>query len=231
MHRLTQAVVRDGLGPDKSASARTKAEAVLAATTPGEPLDPSTWQAWARVIPHVLAADLAGTSNPDLRLLACAASLYLIACGDTGASEGLTSSLYERWRHRMGEDHPQTLASASNLAVILRQLGDLGGALDLCQDALTRRSRVLGEEHPDTLASANNLAVVLRSLGALQDARQLSCETLATCRSVLGEDHPHTLISADNLAKAERALAEADNDPGSHRPLLMQATRRDDPAI
>ena len=67
----------------------------------------------------------------------------------------------------MGEDHPQTLASASNLADHLRALGEHRAARDLDQDTLIRRRRVLGEDHPDTLASASNLADDLGALGEI----------------------------------------------------------------
>ena len=60
-----------------------------------------------------------------------------------------------------GEDHPDTLTSASNLANDLRALGEVQAARDLDQDTLDRKRRVLGEDHPDTLTSANNLAADL----------------------------------------------------------------------
>ena len=103
-------------------------------------------------------------------------------------------------RRVLGEDHPDTLASANNLAVDLRDLGEVQAARDLDQDTLDRRRRVLGEDHPDTLASASNLAADLRELGEVQAARDLDQDTLDRRRRVLGEDHPDTLASANNLA-------------------------------
>jgi hypothetical protein len=50
----------------------------------------------------------------------------------------------------LGEDHPDTLRSASNLALDLYALGDLPAARDLDQDTLTRLRRVLGDDHPNT---------------------------------------------------------------------------------
>ena len=68
-------------------------------------------------------------------------------------------------RRVLGEDHPDTLISASNLAETLRALGDLAGARDLHQRTYDTRRRVLGDDHPDTLASAGNLASTLHDLG------------------------------------------------------------------
>ena len=65
----------------------------------------------------------------------------------------------------LGDDHPHTLLSASNLAVDLATLGEHQAARELNEDTLARSRRVLGDDHPDTLASANNLAFDLRALG------------------------------------------------------------------
>jgi hypothetical protein len=64
-----------------------------------------------------------------------------------------------------GDDHPETLTSASRLAADLRELGEYQQARVLDKDTLARRRRVLGEDHPDTLTSATNLAADLRALG------------------------------------------------------------------
>ena len=65
----------------------------------------------------------------------------------------------------LGDDHPDTLASANNLAVDLSNLGERQAARELDEDTLARSRRVLGDDHPDTLSSANNLAGDLRALG------------------------------------------------------------------
>ena len=78
MHRLTQAILRDRLTPAQAAATRRYAEAMLAASNPGDPPNPVTWPRWARLTPHVLAADLAATDSPALRELACDACWYLL---------------------------------------------------------------------------------------------------------------------------------------------------------
>ncbi|MGH3868867.1 MAG: tetratricopeptide repeat protein, partial [Pseudonocardiaceae bacterium] len=76
-------------------------------------------------------------------------------------------------RRVLGEDHPDTLASASNLACDLRALGHHEQARQLQQDTLTRSRRVLGDDHPRTLVSASNLVADLRALGREDEANQL----------------------------------------------------------
>ena len=96
----------------------------------------------------------------------------------------------------LGDDHPDTLASADNLAADLRNLGEHQAARELDEDTLARPRRVLGDDHPSTLTSADNLAGDLRNLGEHQAARELDEDTLARRRRVLGDDHPDTLPSA-----------------------------------
>jgi Tetratricopeptide repeat len=84
--------------------------------------------------------------------------------GRYAEARDLAQDNLDRSRRVLGEDHPDTLTSATDLALDLRDLGEVQAARDLDQDTLDRRRRVLGEDHPETLASANNLAADLRAL-------------------------------------------------------------------
>ena len=165
LHRLTQAILRDRLTPAQAAATRKNAEALLAASDPGDPPNPATWPRWARLTPHVLAADLAATDSPALSELARHTCWYLIERGDTRTAHDLVNGLHQQWRDRLGEDHPHTLTAAHYLARTLLEMGRHAESRDLNQDTLERRRRVLGHDHPDTLHSAHNLAADLRDLG------------------------------------------------------------------
>jgi transcriptional regulator with XRE-family HTH domain len=208
MHRLTQAILRDQLTPDRAAATRRCTEAILAASDPGDPPNPETWARWAQLMPHVLAADLAATDNPALRELVRRVCWYLIERGDALTPRDLVSHLYQQWRDRLGEDHEHTLMAAHYLAWALLELGRYAESRDLNQGTLERRRRVMGDDHPDTLNSAHNLAVDLRQLGEVQAARDLDHDNLARQRRVLGQDHPSALRSASNLAADLRDLGE-----------------------
>ena len=117
--------------------------------------------------------------------------------GDDGRAQvQLDEDTLARRRRDLGEDHPGTLAAASNLAVSLRAAGEYQAARELDEDTLARRRRVLGEDHPDTLTSASNLVMILGRVSEEQAARELAEDTLARRRRVLGEDHPDTGASA-----------------------------------
>ncbi len=208
MHRLTQAILRERLTPAQAAATRNYAEALLAANDPGDPPNPVTWPRWARLTPHVLAADLAATDSPALRELARHTCWYLIERGDTRTAHELADDLRQRWRDRLGEDHEHTLTAAHYLAWTLLEMGRYAESQDLNQDTLARRRRVLGQDHPDTLYSAHNLAINLRKLGDVQAARDLDQDTLDRHHRILGQDHRSTLRSATILAHDLRVLGE-----------------------
>jgi transcriptional regulator with XRE-family HTH domain len=208
MHRLTQAILRERLTPAQATATRRYAEALLAASNPGDPPNPVTWPRWARLTPHVLAADLAATDSPALRELVRYTCWYLIERGDARTAHDLVNGVYQQWRDRLGEEHEHTLTAAHYLAWTLLEMGRHAESRDLNRDTLVRRRRVLGEDHPDSLYSAHNLAIDLRELGEIQAARDLNHDTLDRRRRVLGEDHPDTLYSAHNLAIDLRELGE-----------------------
>jgi hypothetical protein len=209
MHRLTQAILRDGLTPARAAATRRCAEAILAASDPGHPPDPGTWSRWAQLMPHVLAADLAATDSPELREVVRRTCWYLIERGDARTAQDLMSNLRQQWRDRLGADHPHALMAAHYLAWALWELGRYAESRDLNRDTLARHRSLFGDDHPDTLNSAHNLAMDLRMLGDAQAACELDHDTLGRYRRSQGHDHLSTLRSASNLAADLRALGEA----------------------
>jgi len=225
LHKLTQAILRDRHTPAQAATTRRRTEAILAASNPGDPANPATWPRWARLMPHVLAADLTATDNPELRELARDACWYLIARGESGTCHDLASDLHQRWSNRLGKDHEHTLAIAHYLGWALRVMGRYADARNLDQDTLDRRRRVLGEDHRDTLRSAHHLATDLRDLGDAQAARALDQDTLERRRRVLGEDDRETLFSANNLAETLRILGEEQAAHDLHQDTLDRKRR------
>jgi hypothetical protein len=116
--------------------------------------------------------------------------------GDDGRAQvQLDEDTLARRRRDLGEDHPDTLAAASGLAVSLRAAGEYQAARELDEDTLARRRRVLGEDHPDTLAAAFQLVCALSELSEHHAARELNDDIIARRRRVLGDEHPETIMA------------------------------------
>ncbi len=103
-------------------------------------------------------------------------------------------------RRELGEEHPHTLTSMTNLAALYMKQGRFDEAEPLYLKTLEIMKRILGEEHPSTLASMVNLALLYNNQGRYDEAEPLYVKTLEIMNRVLGEEHPSTLASMGNLA-------------------------------
>ena len=100
----------------------------------------------------------------------------------------------------LGADHPDTLATRSNLAFWTAKVGNGQRALALYQELLPDRIRVLGADHPNTLATRSNIAGMTGSVESPQRALALYQELLPDQIRVLGADHPNALATRTNVA-------------------------------
>lgn len=203
LHRLIAALLR--VTPAKHDMA-TRAVHLLVAAVPAQPWrNPPTWHAWQQLLPHVLAATdqhrNLDTASVEVAWLLDGAATYVHTRGNPARARSLFERALSLRRAVLGDDHPDTLDSAGNLAAGLHVLGQYDAARQLNEDALLRCRRVLGEDHPHTLHAAYGLATDLRALGHLEQARQLDEDTLTRRRHILGDDHLDTLRSATNLAR------------------------------
>ena len=86
---------------------------------------------------------------------------YHFARGLYALARNANEQAFALARRVLGEQHPHTLASMNNEAVMLYAQGDLAGARALQEQALAACREVLGEQHPHTLTGMNNLARIL----------------------------------------------------------------------
>ena len=128
------------------------------------------------------------------------AAWYLAMQGNHSTAEKMIRKVLDGFEKIFGENHPATLASVSNLALVLQCQGKYRAAEKMNRRALDGMERVLGEEHPDTLLSVGNLARVLWHQGQYKEAEKMNRRALDGREKVLGEEHPETLSSVSNLA-------------------------------
>jgi Tetratricopeptide repeat/Domain of unknown function (DUF4062)/NB-ARC domain len=233
VHRLVQTLARSyATSPNIPDWPRITLR-LLGESAPANPWNnPATWPAWRQLLPHALTVtDARSRPEPDpdagrLSWLLNHAARYVQTRGQPRTARPLLERAYHILQQlHTDPDHPETLRSASNLAVVLRAVGELERAFQLAEQTLARSRRVLGDDHPDTLASASNLAVVLRAVGELERACQIEEETLARRRRVLGDDHPDTLASAGNLAVVLRAVGELERARQLNEDILARRRR------
>lgn len=142
------------------------------------------------------------------------------ALGDKQAAEtSLRAVLAVRVREQYAE-HPDTLATRSNLAIALQAQGRRIAAEEEHRVVLGMREHTLGPEHPDTLAARLLVAGVLldgrKNAEAEADYRAL----LSIMKRVLGPEHRNTILCGNNLAVALGAQGKHAEAEAEHRTLL-----------
>jgi len=149
----------------------------------------------------------------------------------TEAEPLLVRALYIQ-RKLWGNEHPDTAASLTNLALLYHDQGKDAEAEPLFVQTLEIYEQVLGADHPNTVTSLHNLASLYMSQGKHAEAEPLFLQALSTRENVLGANHPATAATFNNLAllyqdqgkytEAEslflRALAIRENVLGARHP-------------
>jgi CHAT domain-containing protein/tetratricopeptide (TPR) repeat protein len=119
----------------------------------------------------------------------------------------------------VGEDHPSSALTVSNLGLLYLHMGDCRTAERLLEQAREIRRRVPGEEHPDYAVSLNNLARLYEDQGRLEQAEPLFQQAWEILERALGADHPTSAITLSNLS----ALAHCQRDYEQAEALCVQA--------
>jgi serine/threonine protein kinase/Flp pilus assembly protein TadD len=148
---------------------------------------------------EAISADFSDRPEIDARLRSTIGYTYLELGRFERAEPQLVRAIEIRKRV-LGEEHPLTLLSMNNLAILYRKQDRYQEAERLYGTTLEGRKRALGEGHPDTLRTMNNLAVLYGFQGRYAEAERLYRSSLEVQQRVLGGEHPDTLASMNNLA-------------------------------
>ncbi|KAF6834014.1 Kinesin light chain 5 [Colletotrichum musicola] len=145
-----------------------------------EPSEERNWMEWGKLLMNV--------------------SRYLVMIGNDSKAEVILQQVVSTRAEILGQEHPSTLTSMTNLSSAISRQGRLKEAEELDVRVMETRNRVLGEEHPDTLTSMANLASTFSNQGRWKEAEKLQSQAMGIWQRVLGEEHPNTLTSMANLA-------------------------------
>ncbi|MEV0484168.1 FxSxx-COOH system tetratricopeptide repeat protein [Streptomyces sp. NPDC050508] len=207
VHRLVQAVIRDGVGAERWRELRGVVHAALADANPGNPEATADWGEYDELLPHLEPSRAAADPNPEVRKLIIDSVRYLWKRSLYGTAHDLAVRTLERWSRPGfpgGEgDDVHTLLLRTQLGNVLRSQGQLVLAYELDSEVLERFTATRGAEYPATLAAAGNVGADLRALGRYQEARELDRNTCEVALREFGEDHQRTLMYTNNLGMSE----------------------------
>ncbi|KAI1158206.1 heterokaryon incompatibility protein-domain-containing protein [Nemania serpens] len=101
----------------------------------------------------------------------------------------------------LGEEHPETLGSRSNLAGWLKGKCRRAEAETVYRQLVTLRTKVLGSDHKDTIESMNDLSVVLSEEEKFCEAEEVLREVIKLQEYAYGKGNIEVLRSTGALAK------------------------------
>jgi tetratricopeptide (TPR) repeat protein len=182
------------------------------------------WKAYMNHSMHVIGLpevqELEGRMTLLERIGRCEWSL-----GRYRAAERAYRQAYEQRLAMSGREHPDTLMTMGNIALMLGCLDKWEEAENMHREELTLTKKVLGDQHPHTLTSQGNLALAVLGQWRYMEAGQMYGEMLPLQKEVLGEKHPDTMTTMQNLGAALRGLGDHAGAEQMHREAL--ALRRE----
>ncbi|CAM6031317.1 unnamed protein product, partial [Sphagnum compactum] len=109
-------------------------------------------------------------------------------------------SYYEMNARTLGIDHPSTLASLHELALLYHKLGQFAKASEELDTCYQKQVAKLGADDIQTLDTLNDRGLNLIALGRREEGLKLLLDCMERRKKVLGESHADSLSSMTNLA-------------------------------
>jgi serine/threonine protein kinase len=137
----------------------------------------------------------------------------------------LHSSALDTRRRVLGEDARESIASTSDVGVVLQAQGRSTEAEPYHREALERARRVLGEDDALTISSISNMGFLLREQGKFAEAEPYYREALANGRRALGDDAYATIRALGSLGSLLRAQSKFEEAEPIYRETLERRRR------
>ncbi|NBC32727.1 MAG: tetratricopeptide repeat protein [Alphaproteobacteria bacterium] len=207
VHRLVQAVTRDGLDDDTVRAYAEMSVRLIDRALPNA-LEYTNWPAIGVLLPHALAtaaeAKRCGAGLGTAATVLNSAALAHELRADFAGAEPLYQRAIAIGEETLGPAHPNLAIQLNNLANLYRETGRTAEAEPLYQRAIAIGEKTLGPEHPDLAARLNNLAELYRQTGRTAEAEPLYQRAIAIHEKALGPEHPGLATGLNNLANLYR---------------------------
>jgi tetratricopeptide (TPR) repeat protein len=207
VHRLIQAVVKDGLTESEICAWRGKIVDMCDFALPhrvmiDEPFPNDVIPLSRLVSTQFLSPllDAAEICNEKAATTLRRFGWFLQEDGKYDDSERLVQQSVMIYKRLFGEECENCLLAMNRLARIYNYQGRLKESGSLGRHVLEVSKRVLGEEHSGTLEAKDSLAVIYSSMGEFTEAVALGKAVLEARGRIFGEEHPDTLDIMSTLA-------------------------------
>lgn len=203
MHRLVQAVLKDGMD---QRSTQQWAESALAALNAAFPFpeDFHTWNQCERLVPHAVVcksyAPLWDRQKTDPAELFVKTANYLSERAQYSEVESLYVKAQDLAERVLGSADPNIAHILNSQAIFYSRIEKYEQAEPLFLRSWTILSQALEPDDPDLAHPINNLANLYRIQGKYEQAESLHQQALSIREQSLGSDHTQSAYSLLNLA-------------------------------
>ncbi|RWA04537.1 hypothetical protein EKO27_g10568 [Xylaria grammica] len=135
-------------------------------------------------------------------------------------AQEIQSSAVQMWERIHGENHPETIASLSQLALLLDSGGQHTKAAETGERALELSKKYLAEDDRYMLTTMANLVVALINADRIEDAERLQIDVVKRHEEILGYEHPNTMRCLENQA------AIIDQKPVPNKEAALEIRKR-----
>jgi len=159
------------------------------------------WSMWRVYLAHISALSRnVKTESVQTARIHHYMSEYLLFVGRYHEAEDPCRRSAKLFTKFLGQEHPDTLTSIYNLAMIYQFQRQWKEAEEISVQLVETTKRVLGQEHSHTLTRMGNLASIYYMQGRMKEAEELEVHVVETSKRVLGLEDPLTLMSMNELA-------------------------------
>jgi hypothetical protein len=208
----TRLALRDVLSAAALERARRNTHQILAASGLAVPDDVASSGMHREIAPHVVPADLIGSTATAVLRTVYHQVRYRYLVGDYAAACSLASSAVTAWKSNpaLGPSHELVWRTIHEWANGLREQGQYLRAQKLTEDAMARlrADPRFGRDHQLTLSICSSHGSDLRIAGEYRLAYELDLDTYQRCVHQVGRSHPRAATSRHNLAVSLRHVGD-----------------------
>lgn len=212
IHRLVQAIVRQGLKPADARRGAAMAVTMMRSVFPTDVGTATRWERCTRFLPHALVAaeraTEAGVCLGDAAWLFERIGSFLRARGDYGSARRAFEAALALLRQPHDFVEPELADVSNKLGMALRASGLLTEARDTFLQAEQAEIADHGPDSHHRAAILDNLGTIHRAMGDLDSARGAHTQALAIKGQLLGDEHPDLAVTLNGLGTTLRELGE-----------------------
>jgi Tetratricopeptide repeat/Caspase domain len=200
VHRLIQALTREALSSPDRERFRHEVHLMLAAATPRDPDDSTTWPRFTELVRHYGPANMIACHHSDVRLSVRSVIRYQYMAGNFRAALELSDSSLEQWSRDSNAAPTDLLTVKRHRGTVLRALGRYRDAFDVNAAAMAEARETLGPEHDETLRVTVSHGADMRAAGDFRGAYALDEDSVNRHIAVFGNRDTRTLRTKSNFA-------------------------------